>query len=181
MSLADRPGERYVFSGYLLDMNALFERFVAAMFERATRTIPTVRVEYQQRGHYLDMGHRISIIPDLVLMGPNDTLVIVDAKYKRTQGQGRTLHPDLYQIIAYCTAFALVGQQQNQAQGILVYPKSEWTEALEDELHIITRKGLSELIVKVIWLDLDSTNVVKETHDTFLKVLEGLSCNVPTR
>ena len=78
MSLADRPGERYVFSGYLLDMNVLFERFVAAMFERATRTIPAVRVEYQQRGHYLDMDHRISIVPDLVLRGPNDTLVIVD-------------------------------------------------------------------------------------------------------
>lgn len=138
-------------------------------------------MEYQQRGHYLDMARRVSIIPDFVLRGPNDAIVIVDAKYKRTQGQGRAPHPDLYQIIAYCTAFALVGQERNQAQGILVYPKSEWTDELEDELHIITHKGPSELTVKVIWLDLNTENLVKETHDKFGQVLEDLACDVPTR
>jgi len=155
MSLSDRPGKRY-FSGYLLDMNELFERFVAAMFERAARTVPAVRVEYQ-RHHYLDMDRRVSIIPDLVLRGPDDAIVIVDAKYKRTKEQGRAKHPDLYQIITYCcTAFELVGQERNQTQGILVYPKSELTDELEGQLRIITRKGpSSELTVKVIWLDLN--------------------------
>jgi hypothetical protein len=81
----------------------------------------------------------------------------------------------LYQIITYCTALELVGLERNQAQGILVYPKSEWTDELEGELRIITCKGpLSELTIQVIWLNLDSENVVEETHDVFLKVLEGL-------
>jgi 5-methylcytosine-specific restriction endonuclease McrBC regulatory subunit McrC len=178
MSLSDRPGERY-FSGYLLDMNALFERFVAAMFERAARTVPAVQVEYH-RDHYLDIDRKVSIIPDLILRGPDDANVVVDTKYKRTKEQGRAQHPDLYQIIAYCTALGLVGPERNQAQGILVYPRSEWTDELEGELPIITRKGpSSELTVKVIWLDLDAENLVKETHDRFLKVLEDLSCDVP--
>jgi len=152
------------------------------MFKRAARTVPTVRAEYHPPGHALDMDRRVSIIPDLILRGSDDTNVVVDAKYKRTKGQGRAPHPDLYQIIAYCTALELVGPGRNRAQGILVYPKSEWTGEVEDELHIITGKGRSsELTVKVIWLNLDSGNVVEETHDKFLQVLKGLACDVPPK
>jgi 5-methylcytosine-specific restriction enzyme subunit McrC len=173
MSLSDRPSERY-FSGYLLDMNELFERFVAAMFERVARTVPAIRTEYHSH-HSLDIDHRVSIIPDITLRTPNGIMLIVDAKYKRTQGQGRAPHPDLYQIITYCTALELVGAESNQARGILVYPKSEWTDELEGVLRIVTGKGpLSKLTVKMIWLDLDSEHVVEETHDKFLKVLQGL-------
>ncbi len=178
MSLSHKRGDRR-FSGYLLDMNDLFERYVAASFQRAARRVPAVRVEYHNRDsdsycptpYYLDTDGKVEIIPDVILRGPNSTAVVVDAKYKRAERNS-----DLYQIVAYCAGLELIGQELKHAQGILVYPKSECPRELEGELRIVTRKSRrSELTVKVIWLDLDSGTLVKQTHDQFENVLEALA------
>src|SRR5437016_6269406 len=101
LSISDNVGER-TFNGYLLDMNLLFERFVISMFERAEEVVPLVSVKHHTY-YKLTLDGAIRICPDLTLNGPAKSTVAVDAKYKRTAATGVAKHPDLYQVIAYCT------------------------------------------------------------------------------
>ncbi len=173
MSLSDKPGDA-IFNGYQLDMNVLFERFIVAMFERAAEQVPSVKPKYHECRE-LDLSCRIWIEPDLILSTSDERTIVLDAKYKRTQGIYRAKHPDLYQMISYCTAMGLVGPHENRVQGILVYPLSERTDELEGELDIITQRGPeSELKIQVLWIDLDSENVIAETEQRFVRILHNL-------
>jgi len=177
MSLSEKPGER-IFNGFLLDMNVLFERFVISMFQRASRHVFGISVTpYKQRA--LTMDNQVHINPDLLLgVRENDLKIPLDAKYKITKGTEKAKHPDLYQLIAYCSALGMIGEKQLPFQGILVYPvsdESERTGELPPELDIITKKGpQSELKVIVHYLDLKSKRVVKETEERFKNILESL-------
>ena len=49
------------------------------------------------------------------------------------------------------------------------------TGELEGELDVITRRGPeSELKLQVLWIDLDSENVVGETEQRFVKILDNM-------
>jgi 5-methylcytosine-specific restriction enzyme subunit McrC len=170
LSISDRPGER-TFNGYLLDMNLLFERFVASLFERAKESVPLVSVKPQKR-HDLTLDGRIGVCPDVTLRGPDESNVVVDAKYKRTAGSENAKHPDLYQVISYCVALGLIGQETTPVQGLLVYPVAERSGELENILRIITSKmPSSQMSIRVIWLDLNCENPVGEAEQKFVKVL----------
>lgn len=174
LSISDKTGET-TFNGYLLDMNELFERFVISVFERAGESVPLVSIKGHE-SHHLDLDGRTGIVPDLTLEGPNRSMVAVDAKYKRTEGQEKAKHPDLYQVISYCTALGLIGQASTPVQGILVYPAAESSTELKDPLRVITTKRpSSELSIRVIWLDLDCQDLVGDAERTFTSVLEEMS------
>jgi 5-methylcytosine-specific restriction enzyme subunit McrC len=175
LSISDKPGET-TFNGYFLDMNKLFERFVISVFKRAGEAGSLVSVEFQKH-HHLDLDGRIDVVPDLTLEGPNRSMAAVDAKYKRTVGQEPAKHPDLYQVISYCTALGLVGPASTPAQGILVYPAAENSSPeLRGLLKVITNKRpSSELSIRVIWLDLDSHDVVEDASQKFTTILQEMS------
>lgn len=173
MSLSDRPGET-VFSGYLLDMNELFENFVRAMFEKATKKVTLTTAE--KNYHYFDVHKRTRICPDLTLRGVGKKVIAVDAKYKRSRDPSTDKHPDLYQIVAYCTALGLTDQISDFPEGILVYPKSEWAPQLEDRLHVITgRRDRSDLTIQFVWLDLESETLIEDTELRFVEILQRIS------
>jgi 5-methylcytosine-specific restriction enzyme subunit McrC len=177
MGLSDKPGDR-LFNGYCLDMNLLFERFVAATFQKAASSVPTTRIEYHEDSahrYYLDIERRIRIVPDLILRGTNGATIVADAKYKRTVGDGRGKNPDLYQMVAYCTAMELVGEQTDRPQGILVYPRSEWDIDMPNKLHVVTHQGSqSKLTLQVVLVDLNSANLIEETRTSFVGLLRDL-------
>jgi 5-methylcytosine-specific restriction enzyme subunit McrC len=176
LSISDRPGKR-AFNGYLLNMNLLFERFVVSLFERANEAVPLVSVQPQKR-HHLTVDGRIGVQPDLTLIGPNESSVVVDAKYKRTAGSEAAKHPDLYQVISYSVALGLIGQETTPVQGILVYPLAERSEELENILRIVTSKRLlSQMAICAVWLDLDGEDPVAEAERKFVKVLREMSAN----
>ena len=102
-------------SGFLVDMNVLFQEFVTvALRERLAlsggafgeRTINT-----------LDKGDRIHLKPDLVWRYGSSYVFVGDAKYKRIE-DGRAPNADLYQLLAYVTALDLPG-------GMLIYAQGE--------------------------------------------------------
>jgi 5-methylcytosine-specific restriction enzyme subunit McrC len=174
LSISDKPGET-TFNGYLLDMNELFERFVISVFKRAEESVPLVSVK-DHKSHHLDLVGSTGIEPDLTLEGPSAAMVAVDAKYKRTEGQGKAKHPDLYQLISYCVAMGLIGQASTPVQGILVYPAAERSAELEGLLRVITSKRpSSELSIRIIWLDLDSQDLVGDAKQTFTRILQEIS------
>jgi len=138
LSISDKPGET-TFNGYLLDMNKLFERFVISVFKLAKESVPLISVK-DHLSHHLDLDGCTGIVPDVTLEGPNRSMVAVDAKYKRTKGQEKAMHPDLYEVISYCTALGLIGQASTQVQGIIVYPAAESSAELNGLLRVITSK-----------------------------------------
>jgi len=172
LSLSDETGD-FEYDGFLLDMNLLFERFVAAMFQRAAQDRPEINVRYQPTFPF-DVSKSVKIEPDLVIEGPKGQRLPIDAKYKRTQG-AKAKHPDLYQIVSYCTALGLINAPRNpdSPHGILIYPVHERANDLPDELNVITAlDGSSQLQIRIEWLDLASKDLLTDTLDRFSNILD---------
>ena len=102
-------------SGFLVNMNVLFQEFVTvALRERlglsggtfGERTIDT-----------LDTRDKVRLKPDLVWRIGSSSVFVGDAKYKNITGE-RVPNADLYQMLAYVAALDLPG-------GLLVYAQDE--------------------------------------------------------
>lgn len=109
-SLDEHAGE-HQFRAFLIDMNALFERFVTTLLqERAVHPL-TVRAQVPT---HLDRDGKVRMFPDIVVFRSAVPVLIADCKYKRPD-PGEFIHHDLYQVLSYCTA-------EQVHQGMLIYP-----------------------------------------------------------
>lgn len=109
LSLVDVQGN-HAASAFLVDMNALFERFLTDRLTHALRGRLQVR---RQAGTHLDHAHRIPLIPDLEFRRDGSPVFVADIKYKLTD-HARPRPEDYYQLLAYTTALGL-------AEGVLLY------------------------------------------------------------
>ncbi|MFJ6379299.1 McrC family protein [Kitasatospora sp. NPDC092039] len=101
-------------SGFLFDMNKLFEDFTTVALREALRDSDGY-CRLQPHHHLDDLG-AVRLRPDLVHYGPDGTpRGVADAKYKAEKPAGYP-DADLYQMLAYCTALRLT-------EGHLVYAK----------------------------------------------------------
>jgi 5-methylcytosine-specific restriction enzyme subunit McrC len=109
-------------SGFLLDMNRVFEDFVVAALREA---LGVSAREFPQGAScpplYLARDQRVRLRPDVSWWELERLVFVGDVKYKRLTLSGYQ-NADLYQLLAYCTAAALPG-------GILIYAKGERPEA----------------------------------------------------
>lgn len=125
-SLSEHAGES-PFDGFLMDMNVLFERFIALKLRHhLERVSPAWRLAAQST-YPLDEHNSLRIQPDLLLDHAGTRTLVADTKYK--------LNPrnisDFYQIITYCTVLGL-------NRGMLIYPRHE--KDLEQSL-VVRRSG----------------------------------------
>lgn len=127
------------FPAFLIDMNKLFERFVAE--ELKTSCQNHLSIDYQT-SDYLDINYQIKIIPDFVLRRADQVLAIIDTKYKLKETTS-----SYYQILAYCLAY-------QSDKGILIYPNWEKENSITyikncniviNCIGIILNKGTKEL------------------------------------
>jgi 5-methylcytosine-specific restriction enzyme subunit McrC len=96
---------------FLVDMNAVFQAFVAARLKRYLTGIATVHAQYP--GH-LDDAEQVPIRPDLVFEhAPANTAYVADTKYKLIKNKSGH-NPDYYQLLAYASAL-------NVPEGMLIY------------------------------------------------------------
>jgi 5-methylcytosine-specific restriction enzyme subunit McrC len=86
---------------FLLDMNELYEAYVAARF-RASLEPEGIRVIAQQHDWLAEEG-RIKIVPDLILRDSSGREIIVDTKYKKKKDDA-SINADVFQVLAYLTA-----------------------------------------------------------------------------
>ena len=102
-------------SGFLIDMNVLFQEFVTqALRETLEVSANTLRAEKKV---YLDVDKQVNMYPDLSWWNGETCTFVGDAKYKKVDDRSAP-NSDLYQMLAYATALDLPG-------GLLIYAKGE--------------------------------------------------------
>ena len=102
-------------SGFLMDMNVVFQEFVTVALREALGLSADAFRELAIPS--FDEGGNVRLWPDLVWKDGDQYVFVGDAKYKNITG-GRIPNADLYQLLAYTTALNLPG-------GLLIYAKGE--------------------------------------------------------
>lgn len=125
-------------SGFLLDMNKVFEDFVVVALREALG-LDARRFPQGDGRLRLDTAGRVRLRPDLSWWRTGKCIFVGDAKYKRISVEG-ILHPDLYQLLAYTVAAEL-------PEGLLIYAAGE----ADDVIHEIRYAGKR---LRVVTLDL---------------------------
>ena len=107
-------------SGFLMDMNVVFQEFVTTALTEQLRDAPgLLRSGKELRGDrqvFLDANRHIRLEPDLTWWQDGICTFVGDAKYKNLTDRS-TPNADLYQLLAYATALDLPGGSLIYAQG----------------------------------------------------------------
>ena len=102
-------------SGFLVDMNVLFQEFVTVALREVLGISERAFGEYGIPS--LDKDNRLRLRPDLVWRDGSSCVFVGDAKYKNIADKA-VPESDIYQMLAYVTALNLQG-------GMLIYAKGE--------------------------------------------------------
>jgi len=115
-------------TGFLMDMNVLFQEFVTVALREALGVSERVLYSDKQltgnRRIHLAKSRRVKLEPDLTWWDGETCTFVGDAKYKRVRVEG-VPNADLYQLLAYVTALDLPG-------GLLIYAEGEAETATYD-------------------------------------------------
>ena len=113
-------------SGFLMDMNQVFQEFVTVAMREALG-VPA-RLFGERWIASLDETGRVGLRPDLVWRQGGTHVFVGDAKYKNVTGE-RVPNADLYQLLAYTTAL-------NLPSGLLIYAEGEADAATYTLRHV---------------------------------------------
>ena len=102
-------------TGFLMDMNTLFQEFVTVALREALGV--SERVFLESNIDTLDDEGKIHLRPDLTWWQGGKCLFVGDAKYKGIENDS-VPNSDLYQLLAYITALDLPG-------GLLIYAEGK--------------------------------------------------------
>ena len=122
-------------SGFLMEMNDVFQEFVTQALREALGV--SDRVFLEKTVDSLDAKNRIGLRPDLTWWDGPSCLFVGDAKYKNVTG-GSVPNADLYQLLAYVTALDLPG-------GLLIYAQGEANEGTYHVRHSNKRLEVAAL------------------------------------
>ena len=112
-------------TGFLMDMNTLFQEFVTVALRESLGVSEHVFLE--KNINPLDTGGDVKLKPDLTWWSGRNCLFVGDAKYKRIENES-VPNADLYQLLAYVTALDLPG-------GLLIYAQGEADTATYEVRH----------------------------------------------
>ena len=142
-------------SGFLIDMNVLFQEFVTQALQETLRvSANTLRAEKKV---YMDVDKEVNMYPDLSWWDGETCTFVGDAKYKKVDDRSAP-NADLYQMLAYTTALDLPG-------GLLIYAKGE-----ADTATYVVRHACKRL--EVFALDLSGS------LDQILARVKTLGCRI---
>lgn len=130
-------------TGFLVNMNTVFEEFVTTALTQALAPYGGRCVPQDDR-YRLDQARRIELRPDLVRYGADGTpQAVVDAKYKAERPAGYP-NVDVYQLLAYCTATRL-------KVGHLVYAEggAETNDVVVPNAQVLIRRHALNLALPV--------------------------------
>ena len=161
VALSDDPGS-IPFSGFRLDMNDLFERFVSAAFERVGRRVGVI-VKLQHRSALSEdnepQDYAVNIHPDIKVLSDERVIAIADAKYKKADNG--FVNPDVYQALAYGTGL-------DCKHTYLVYPASEFPNCVDGDIRLRN----SIVVVGIRRIDLAAHQFVNLMEDIVANIIE---------
>ncbi len=147
-------------AAFVFDMNKVFEDFVTAAFtESMIQHGGIVRPQVEEFS--LDVHSRLRLKPDLSWWMGGTCRAILDAKYKAIDS-GIMRHPDAYQMLAYCTAYAV-------PRGYLVYARDSGQEWRTHRI----RNADCEIVVAAVDLEKDAKDVLSEIDVLAGEVVAG--------
>jgi 5-methylcytosine-specific restriction enzyme subunit McrC len=186
ITIQNHPGDVNFFS-FLLDMNQLFERFIAGILREKLSVYPSLSMSYQE-SRWLDREKSRNFIPDFILYKKDKPVLVLDTKYKQRNNFIRTSQnlirssnnpeelsgtplgtsrwspdpEDLYQILTYCYSLDV-------KTGIFLYPTpGRW--------HIETWKGIT---IQAWGIDLQQTPQCLENDlEAFFKEILAIIHNL---
>ena len=135
-------------SGFLMDMNQVFQEFVTVALREALGL--SERVFLEKRIPSLDVGGSLALRPDLTWWDGKVCTFVGDAKYKNIEDRS-VPNADLYQLLSYTTALDLPG-------GLLIYAQGEADETVYEVRHSGKRlevaaldisQGLDDILARI--------------------------------
>ena len=114
-------------TGFLMDMNEVFQKFVTQALRDTLGLSENVFLEKCIPS--LDVQDKVGLRPDLTWWDGGVCIFVGDAKYKKITGESAP-NADLYQLLAYTTALDLPG-------GLLIYAQGE----AESIVHTVRHSG----------------------------------------
>jgi 5-methylcytosine-specific restriction enzyme subunit McrC len=154
-------------SGFLVDMNRVFEDFLVAALREALGPTHGEFVQGSSRHPlHMDEDRRIRLEPDLSLWHGGQCVWLGDAKYKRLTSDAYP-NADLYQATAYAVATGL-------DRAMLIYAKSEGPATTHRVVHI----GKS---IDVVALDLSvpPAELLAQIEEIAASIRAAASAGVP--
>lgn len=145
---------------FLLDMNELFEMFVARLATQALEPVG-IRVHAQRRDRSIvineasERGYS-AIIPDLLLEARYRGVTIrlpVDAKYK-LYDQKKIQESDVYQAFFYAFAYAAESNRRHLARAVILYPRAG--DGTDASLRVETHMGTHTARIQAFGVDVDA-------------------------
>lgn len=152
------PGGTRSFA-FLLDMNELFERFVARLATEAMTPLG-IRVHAQRRDRSIVIDESTgrgyaAIIPDLLLEGRYRGVTVrlpVDAKYK-LYDQRKLEEADVYQTFFYAFAYAAETSRRHLPRAVILYPRAG--DGRDASLRVDTHLGTQSARIQAFGVDVD--------------------------
>ncbi len=138
-------------SGFLMDMNKVFEEFVTRALREELRL--TERAFPAEREVWLDEDKDVRMLPDLSWWDGSRCIFVGDVKYKTLEDEP-VRHGDLYQLLAYATALDLPG-------GVLIYAEGGQPDACHEVRHAGKR---------LVVTSLDLSGSISELHEEISKL-----------
>ncbi len=143
-------------TGFLVNMNTVFEEFVTTALSQALVPCGGRCVPQDQR-YRLDQAGLIQMRPDLVRYGADGRVqAVVDAKYKVEKPAGYP-NADVYQLLAYCTATRLKVGHIVYAQG-----EAETDEVVVRNADVLIRRHALDLGLSVASLQAQVADLAQE-------------------
>jgi 5-methylcytosine-specific restriction enzyme subunit McrC len=138
--------------GFALNMAWVFERLVARVLTEECGRKGSGRLLNKQ-SYQLDVGERLKIEPDLVIVDGSDVLLVADTKYKLLDDTGTFPNADVYQLVTYCLRLGLT-------QGHLIYAGDALDQPDEYEI----RGTGVRLMIHAVDLRVGAEDVVTQIH-----------------
>lgn len=171
-SVFEREGA-YLFHGFSLNMNDLFEAFVAtALAHRLRADYRVARHDQSWLGQRLVHGklrRALRLEPDITFSRAYGRRAIADCKFKKEPGSG-----DFYQVLAYCV-------NRGVNRGALIYPRTEVELPAQAEFDD-TQLMPTPVVVRRMTVDLDATDLEAEVDKLAGQVrawLEAAKASIP--
>jgi 5-methylcytosine-specific restriction enzyme subunit McrC len=165
-------GRKHLVSSFFFDMNEIFEKFVAKLFDEIFNEEFNVKIQMQDRVWNIDDKKKKSIRTDILLeRKKNKEQIVIDTKYKN-----KLQDSDLYQIGFYIHEYTEKEKDNSEKDDGLKIKKIGYailptTQEIQDGGHYENIKSIKqEITIVKSYVNIDQVVPLLDSQDTLDKI-----------